>query len=332
MKILITGATGCLGRNLTNKLLSDGQHQIYITGRNQKIGEILENQGAVFQNADLKDRKTIINLCEDKEIIFHCGALSSPWGKYKDFYGANVLGTQNIIDGCLKHNVKRLVYVSTPSLYFDFTQKYQISESAILPKPVNHYVATKLVAEKLIDHAFKTYKLPVITIRPRAIFGPYDAAIMPRIINIAKKGKLPLIKGGNALIDVSYVGNVVDSLILCAGAADSFLGRKYNITNDQPIILKDLLQKSFVALGLDFKPKIISYKMAYLVATLLEIIASVPFVKGEPLLTKYAVGVFGLSQTLNIDAAKNDLKYKPQINIDEGIQLYAKWWKEENIA
>ena len=172
MKILITGSTGCLGRNLTNKLLLEEKHQIYATGRNQEIGKILENQGVIFQNADLQDREAIINLCKDKEIIFHCGALSSPWGKYKDFYEANVLGTKNIIDGCLRHNVGRLIHVSTPSLYFDFTEKYQIAESSILPKPVNHYAATKLAAEKLIDQAFINHQLPAITIRPRAIFGP----------------------------------------------------------------------------------------------------------------------------------------------------------------
>jgi nucleoside-diphosphate-sugar epimerase len=332
MKILITGATGCLGRNLANKLLRDGEHQIYATARNQKIGKILENQGAIFQSVDLKNREKIINLCQNKDIVFHCGALSSPWGKYRDFYETNVLGTQNIIDGCLQHNVKRLVYVSTPSIYFDFFPKYQITESNILPKPVNNYASTKLIAEKIIDQAFTNYKLPVITIRPRAIFGAFDTTIMPRIINVAKKGKLPLINDGKALIDVSYVENVVDSLILCAEASNNFLGKKYNITNDQPIILKELLEKSFAALDLDFTPKIISYKKALGVATFLELIASLPFVKSEPLLTRYAVGVFGISQTLNIEAAKKDLGYRPKIDIDQGIQLYAKWWKGENIA
>src|SRR6185437_15399197 len=108
-------------------------------------------------------------------------ALSSPWGKYKDFYQANVLGTENLIKAAPKD--ARFIHVSSPSIYFDFSEKHNIKEDDPLPrKPVNYYVKTKLMAEALIDKAFNEQQLNVITIRPRAIFGPYDRAILPRIL------------------------------------------------------------------------------------------------------------------------------------------------------
>lgn len=332
MKALVTGATGCLGRNLVMRLLHEGW-EIHATGRNTSIGNLLKKEGSVFYPANLEDKEIISELCKDKDIIFHCGALSSPWGKYQDFYNANVLGTRNIVEGCLKHGVKRLVHVSTPSIYFDFTEKHQIKEADALPvKSVNHYAATKLEAERIIDNASKENNLPVVTIRPRAIFGPYDAAIMPRIIRLAHKGKVPLINGGEVLIDATYVDNVVESLILAASSSQNTLGKKYNITNGEPILLKELLQRSFSALDLPFKPKIIPYNIAHGMAAVMEACASLPFFTNEPLLTKYGVGVFSIGQTLDISAAKKDLGYQPIISMEQGINKFAQWWKEKNHA
>jgi nucleoside-diphosphate-sugar epimerase len=332
MKALVTGATGCLGRNLVTRLLNEGW-KVHATGRNITVGALLEKQGAIFYKADLDDNKAIVKLCASKDVVFHCGALSSPWGKYQDFYSANVLGTKNVVEGCLKHNVKRLVHVSTPSIYFDFKEKHQIKEADDLPvKSVNHYAATKLEAEEVIDNAFKKHNLSVITIRPRAIFGPYDTAIMPRIIRAARKGKVPLINGGEALIDATYVENVVESLVLAASTSGDAVGKKYNITNGEPILLKELLQRSFVALGLPFNPKTIPYNVAYGMATIMETFASLPFITKEPVLTKYGVGVFSIGQTLDIEAAKKDLGYEPIVSMEQGINKFAKWWKEENNA
>ena len=329
MRALVTGATGCLGRNLVNRLLGEGW-EVSATGRNMTIGSLLEAQGAIFHHANLEDKDAVLPLCERKDVVFHCGALSSSWGKYEAFYRANVLGTKNVVEGCLKHGVRRVVHVSTPSVYFDFKEKHCIGESDVLPtRPVNHYVATKLEAEQIVDRAFKRHDLGVITIRPRAIFGPYDTAIMPRIIRASKRGRVPLVNGGEAVIDATYVGNVVESLILSACAGDHALGNKYNITNGEPVLIKDLLQRSFIALGLPFKPRKIPYPVAYRVATIMEVFASLPFVTKEPVLTKYGVGVLGIGQTLDISAAYNDLNYKPVVKIQQGIDQFARWWKEE---
>src|SRR5690606_3825206 len=118
------------------------------------------------------------------------GALSSPGGKYSDFYNSNVIGTRNIVEGSRRHQVGRLIYVSTPSLYFDYTDRWNLSESAPLPrKPVNAYAATKRRAEEEVEPAFAA-GLPVITIRPRAIFGPGDQTILPRLLLANQKGRL----------------------------------------------------------------------------------------------------------------------------------------------
>ena len=135
-----------------------------------------------------EDRERVLQVCKDKDYIFHSGALSSPWGKYEDFYNANVLGTKHIIEGSQKYGIKRLIHVSTPSIYFYYDERQNVVENAKLPDTfVNHYATTKYMAEQAIDQAF-TQGLPVITIRPRALFGPGDNAILPRLIKVCEKG------------------------------------------------------------------------------------------------------------------------------------------------
>ena len=245
MKMLVTGATSGLGRNLVTHLLQKG-FDVTATGRNVTAGALLAQEGAKFLPANIADTKAIDTLCANIDMVFHCAALSSPWGQYNDFYSANVLGTKNVVAGCLKHHVSRLIHVSTPSIYFDFTAKLNINENDPLPKqPANYYAATKLEAEHIVEEAFEKYGLPVISIRPRAMFGPYDATIVPRILRASKGGRVPLIGGGNALVDATYVGNVVESLLLCAKAPASCFGKKYNITNGEPLPFKLFLEKIF---------------------------------------------------------------------------------------
>ncbi|KTC83224.1 NAD-dependent epimerase/dehydratase family protein [Legionella cincinnatiensis] len=325
MLCVVTGATGCLGINLTKRLRAEGQDVIAL-GRNEQLGKMISQTGARFIAVDLQDKVTLKKIAKDAQTIFHCAALSSPWGRYKEFYNANVLGTQHVIEATPEN--ARLVHVSSPSIYFNFTEQHNIMENALLPnKPANYYVKTKLIAESLIDKAYQQKKLKVITLRPRAIFGPYDRAILPRLLQNEKNGTLPIIGDGNNLIDVSYVENVVDSLLLAAQADEQFCGKKYNITNDDPQTLLTIISTLFNALEKPFTPKFVPYSIAKIYASCMERIYSLPFVLKEPLLTKYSAAVLYFGQTLNIDAAKKDLGYQPQISITQGIERFAQWYQ-----
>ncbi len=326
MLCVVTGATGCLGMNLIKRLASDG-HEVIALGRNQYLGSIISKSGIRFVSLDLRDLDSLKKIAKEADVLFHCAALSSPWGKYKDFYEANVVATQHVIEATPKD--ARLIHVSSPSIYFDFTEKHNIKENSPLPKrAANHYIKSKLLAEALIDNAYQQHQLNVITLRPRAIFGPHDRAIIPRILKSEKKGVLPVIGTGQNIIDVTCVENVVDSLILAAGADAQYCGRKYNITNGEPRTLMMVIASLYKALNKPLATRFVSYAIAKKVAGCLELLYDLPFVKNkEPLLTRYSAGVLYYGQTLNIDAAMNDLKYTPKISIDQGFKQYVDWYK-----
>jgi len=326
MRTLVTGSTGGLGLNLVERLVADG-YQVDGTGRNSTIGKQVTDMGAAFTPAHLEDKDTLCKLCQNKEVVFHCAGFSSPWGRRDDFVSANITGTSNIVSACLETGVRRLVHISTPSIYFDFKDRFDVSESAILPeKFVNNYAATKRDAENIVMVA-ASQGLEVVILRPRGIFGPHDTALFPRLIKVAKRGRMPLFNGGNALVDVTYVGNVVDAMVLAASAPNRAIGQAYNITNAEPISVRQLLEKTFKALQLDVSFFTLPYQPALAVAGAMEVIASLLPDRPEPPLTRYSVGVLSKSQTLDISAAKEHLGYRPQVSIEDGIERFSTWWR-----
>ena len=238
-----------------------------------------------------------------------------------------MLGTENVIAGCETHGVQRLVHVSTPSIYFGLDSLVNVREYAPLPaRPVNEYARTKLLAEVAVDKA-SAQGLPVITIRPRAIFGPGDTTILPRLIARLKTGRLPVIGDGQNVIDMTYVENVVDGLLLCASSPPETLGKKYNITNGEPTALWPLIAKLCVALGYPYPKRQIPYPVADGVAALLEIVYRLLPGQPEPPLTRYSVALLAKNTTLDISAARRELGYQPRISVDEGFQRFVEWWR-----
>ncbi|ANY71083.1 3-beta hydroxysteroid dehydrogenase [Paenibacillus sp. BIHB 4019] len=298
-------------------------------GRNQEAGRRLSEAGAAFLQLDLASR-AMSEAIAGHDAVFHCGALSSPWGKYRDFYASNVMGTRHVIQGCLEQGVQRLVHVSTPSIYFDYRHRFNIAEHEPLPKAaVNHYAATKLLAEQEVDRAYREQGLRVVTIRPRALFGPGDKAIFPRLLRANDKRFIPVFGSGQPLVDITYVDNVTEALMRCLYADPIVLGQKYNITNGEPIQLWEAMARLFDMLNKPIRTKKIAYPAAYSAASLLELAAKLPGLAKEPLLTRYTVGILAFSQTLSIEKAQRELGYRPLVSVEEGLRRFAAWWKEQ---
>jgi nucleoside-diphosphate-sugar epimerase len=326
MKALVTGATGFLGQHLTHRLCQLG-FSVTALGRNLHMGKHLEENGAQFIYSNLEDRSQIHKLIFQQEYVFHCAALSSPWGQYADFFRVNVLGTKNIVDACLEAKIKRLVHVSSPSIYINLLDQFDVCETASLrSSPQFSYPRTKLMAEEEIARGFRM-GLETVTIRPQAIFGPNDNAIFPRLARMAKKGFYPVIGHGDVTTDLTFVDNVVDALLLCLDAPKQALGENFNITNGEPVKLGKILPKLFFRLGYSVKPFHVSFKKAYYIAQALELVCGILPYRPEPLLTRMSVLMLGKSRTLSIARARNILGYVPQISFIEGLERVIKNWR-----
>jgi nucleoside-diphosphate-sugar epimerase len=313
--LLVTGGTGMLGRNLLESVRSP----CCFTGRQIELGEQVEREtGHRFYAVDLSTDCLDV-LPEGINEIVHCAALSSPWGSAEDFHRHNVEVTERLLQFALKRRVKRFVFISTPSLYFDFRNRLDIPESFKPKQPVNHYAASKRAAEDLLyDYR---HHFDIVVLRPRGIFGKYDNAIVPRLMKLASSGGIPLCNDGKARIDLTHVSNVVHAIRLSLELPPA-CGRVItcNITNDEPMSVNALLQLLADTTQTPITRRSVPGWLISVVANVSELCGRV--FDFEPKLTRYTASLLRYDQTLDISLAKKLLGYAPVTSIAEGMKHY----------
>lgn len=326
--ILVTGATGFLGKYVIKESEKENVKIIAI-GRRENIGNSLKSDKTEFYKVDFSNIEELEKLFKSHKIdkVIHAGALSSAWGKWEDFYNSNVLGTENIAKMCLKYNIKRLVYISSPSVYTEKRDRLNIKEDEVNEtNELNYYIKTKIMSEKLLQDYIEKGLYTVI-LRPRGLIGIGDPSLIPRLLNANSKIGIPIFNEGKNLVDITCVENVAYACVLALNT-ENIKGEVFNITNGEQAKFKDILENFLYAI--DEKPKYLKlpFGLLYGVACITEKIFKTFNIEKEPTLTRYTVCTLGFSQTLNIEKAKEKLGYKPKITLEEGINAYGKWWKE----
>ena len=323
-KVLVTGATGFLGKYVIEELSQQG-YQVRAFGRNCKVGQSLENSLVSFFQGDLTKPEDLMKACQGMDMVVHAGALSTVWGSWQDFYQANVLGTQYVLEACREAGVQRLVYVSSPSIYAAPKDQFAIKESdAPQENKLNNYICSKLASEKL----FKDYPdVPSIILRPRGLFGIGDTSILPRVLKLSQKIGIPLMGDGRQLMDMTCVENVALAIRLALETPQAS-GQVYNITNGEPREFRSLIEETLRGLGYPIKYRKIPAPLLSAIASTLEFIYKILHLKGEPALTRYTYYLLRYSQTLDISKAERDLGYCPKISISEGIEQYVQDYRK----
>lgn len=342
MRALVTGATGFLGRAAAIRLACGMGWEVTGIGRNPEAGRALSERGIAYRQADLRHPEGIADACKGQDYVIHCAALSSPWGRYRDFHEANVVGTANVIAGCLRHGVRRLVHVSTPSVYFDYAHRLGLAESSPLAaKPANAYAATKRIAERLVTEAASP-DFSAVILRPRAIFGPGDRSLFPRLLRVNERRGIPLVGGGEALLDLTFIEDAVDAIVLACrirddgmadGSADMREGdgtfAVFNISGGEPVRLIEALRHLFGLLGLPLRTRNVPLRAALAAGSAMEVAyRALPFLGPEPPFTRFTAGLLAYSQTFDIAQARKVLGYAPRVAVRDGLRQFAEWWKE----
>jgi nucleoside-diphosphate-sugar epimerase len=274
---------------------------------------------------DLRDKDAVKQACHDMEAIYHVGALSAAWGKRTDFFAINVEGTRAVMEGCREHQVKRLIYVSSPSVVFTGADQQNATEALPYPRRfVSVYSLTKKLGEDLVNAAGEG--LETVIVRPKAIFGPGDRTLLPQLIAAARRRRLPQIGNGLNLVDLTYVENVAEALLL-ALHAHTAIGKTYTITNDEHIVLWEVIRKVLQELRLSTQLRQIPLSVALAAAATME--ARAALTGTEPLLTRYSAAILARTQTYDIAAAKRDLGYAPSIPVATGIERTLAALKEQ---
>ncbi len=241
-RYLVTGGAGFIGSHVVERLVSDG-HAVRIlddlsTGR-------LENLDAVrphieFIEGDIRDREAVRRAVHDAEYIIHEAAWASVPKSMEDPLGyteVNVIGTANLLDAAVSARMKRLVFVSSSSVY---------GQSGHLPlredhplHPISPYAASKLAAELYCGLYSRAFGLETVVVRYFNVFGPRQrldseyAVVVPKFITCLLRGEpAPIYGDGQQARDFTYVENVVEATIL-ASQVPGVSGETFNVALGQ---------------------------------------------------------------------------------------------------
>lgn len=333
MKAFVTGATGFLGSYIVDNLVKEGDEIFVLVRKNSDISYLKRYKNINYIYGDLHDKELLFNGLKGIDVVYHSAAKVTDWGEKKEFYKVNFLGSKNILEASIKANVKRFVYISSPSVVFDYTNQINIDESYPYPKKyANYYSETKGEAEKIILASNNVNGMKTVALRPHAVWGPRDMkGFLPRLINKIIKGKMRIIGKTDPIVDLCYVENAAYASILAGKKENIEGGKAYFITDGKALkVWEEFIDGLCKLFNLKKPEKYINENLALAVATIIDFIWKIPyFAKNyEPLVTRYALGMATKSTTYSIEAAKKDLGYEPKITHDEGLKKLKEWIDE----
>lgn len=326
---LVTGATGGLGLALTAALIADG-YQVRATGRDADAAARLSAMGAEVALADLADDPDATErLCRNIDVVFHAAALSSPWGEPAAFERINVEATRTLLAAARQAGCEGMVFVSSPSIYAELRDRIGLTEDdPPAARPLNAYARTKLAAERLVLAA-NSPDFFTVAIRPRALVGPDDRVLLPRLLNIIQRGRMPVPRRGKALVELTDTRDAAGALLLADQRRAAIGGRAFNISGGRPMTVSALAFALAEALERPLTLIPAPWPIMLAGAAMLERIAARSPGRPEPLLTPYGVATLAFSQTFNLDGALRGLGYAPGHDANATALDMARLWREQ---
>ncbi|EHQ56703.1 nucleoside-diphosphate-sugar epimerase [gamma proteobacterium HIMB55] len=317
MDILVTGVAGFIGSNVALRLLNAGVNVCGIDNMNSyydvrlkeyRLGLLKGQRRFHFKHIDLSDRESTEKLFENGkfDIVVHLAAqagvrhsLSAPF----DYVDSNLVGMMTILEGCRHSQIQHLVYASSSSVYGANT-KIPFSESDRVDSPVSLYAATKRCNELMANSYSCLYGIPCTGLRFFTVYGPAGRPDMaPWLFTSAiLKGKpINVYNGGEMIRDFTYIDDIVEGVVrICEKPPASTVPHEiYNIGNNSPVKLMRFIEAIERSCGLVAKKNFVGMQQGDVPVT-------------------YA----------DIDALESAVGYRPQVEIEEGIDRFVCWFRD----
>ncbi len=314
-KILITGGAGFVGSYIVEQLLKDDVEEIaivdnFIRGSRDNISEPLSTGRVQLIEGDIRDKSLMFELVKDKDYCFHLAALrithcaSEPREALEIMYD----GTFNVLEACVKENIKRLVFASSASIYGQATT-FPTGEDHHPYNNFTLYGAAKAANELMCRSFNHMYGLPFNALRYFNIYGPrmdtYGkyTEVFVRWYHLIKEGKQPLIFGeGNQTMDFVYIEDIARATILALKA--DVENEVFNVASGTETSLEELCFLLLEVMESNLKPKYVP-------------------------LPEDRKKVEVMRRLASTEKAKEQLGFEVEVNLKEGLQRLVQWLNQQ---
>ena len=316
MKVLVTGAGSMLLAGVARTLVERGDDVVCLQRR------AVEIPGAQVVQGDVRDAAAVLAAARGCDAIVHGAARVGVVGGWEEFRSVNVAGTEHVLFAAVERSVRRLVYVSTPSVaHSGHSIVGEGAAPAVTGRKGAFYAESKAVAEGLVLAA-NSPQLAVVAVRPHLVWGPGDTQLVGRIIARARAGRLAVVGSGSALIDSTYVDNAISAHVAALDAVRpgaACAGRAYVVANGEPRTVRELLEGICTAAGVPFEPRHVPLAVALRVGSVVERVWP-RLRKDEPPITRFLAEQLGTAHWFDPRPARDDLGWSPTVSLDEGLE------------
>jgi len=317
MNILVTGATGFIGRHLAGALSKTYSVRCLV----RKTSDIttLKDFNVEIVYGDLLAKESLGPALDGIDLVYHlAGEVYSR--RKQDYYKGNVLATHNLLEACKEKGTKRIIYLSTVGVYKPVVTRTLLTEESEC-EPITIYGKTKLDAEELI----KKGDISWVIVRAPVTYGPYQQPVLNKFfLDALNKKKIFFIGDGSNLRSLCFIDNLVEGLVLLANKTDVD-GKMYILSDNSHYTFDEMIETASKVIqhrvGVVHLPSFIG-DISWKIYRVMDNVFS--FCPVE----LYAIKKMQLHEGYDIAKAKNEVGYNPTVTLEMGFEKMVNWIRD----
>jgi predicted dehydrogenase/nucleoside-diphosphate-sugar epimerase len=318
-KVLITGAAGFLGRRLIEVLTKRGYRVRAFVRKLSRIDDF-KKLGVEIHYGDIRDEKTLKKAIKGMDYIIHAAAAQE--GNWDTFNETTIKGTANIFKFAEVSNIKRMIYISSMSVYQidgikPGTVLSENAEFEMAPQARGYYTMSKLEADKLVlELMTRRGGVSTVILRPATIYGPSGPFFSP-LIGISIFDKIFVILGKKKMeLPLVYIDNLVEAILLSL-KREKAIGEIFNVIDDKKITKAEYVKYVKKAFPGSFSLAL-PYWFVYSAVYFQEIVFKM--LQKKPIMTRYRLSSASNKIEFSNKKIKEQLGWKPRISIEQGLK------------
>jgi len=315
--VLITGATGLVGRHFACRAASSG-YEVLAMVRRHSNRSALDGVPVRFIEADLAQPETLPPALAEADVVVHAAAHVGDWGPAEKYRAINVVALEHMLLAAQRNGrLRRWIQISSLGVY-PARHHYGTDETVPAdPTGLDGYTQTKAEAEFVLQRHIREHGLPAVILRPGFIYGPGDRHALARIVSKIEAGTMKFLGRGDRLLNNTSVENLCDAILL-AIEKPGIEGEIFNIRDERLVTREEFVNTIADYLGKPH-PRHVPEWLGRLLVGPIEWFARLRGQETPPLLTRAQIKFMTLNLDFSITKAKRVLGYQPRVDFRDGI-------------